>query len=85
MTFGYLPAVTLKKSVICMYLPLAPYIVRALNLRNDAATEGDSAEELLQLSKITVEEYFVAPPGKKKPLCINIYTCHFNDCLNFNL
>ncbi|XP_073322502.1 glutamyl-tRNA(Gln) amidotransferase subunit C, mitochondrial [Pagrus major] len=36
---------------------------RALILRADAVTEGDSAEELLQLSKNTVEEYFVAPPG----------------------
>uniref|UniRef100_A0A8D3BPT8 Glutamyl-tRNA(Gln) amidotransferase subunit C, mitochondrial n=1 Tax=Scophthalmus maximus TaxID=52904 RepID=A0A8D3BPT8_SCOMX len=36
---------------------------RALYLRSDAVTEGDCAEELLQLSKNTVEEYFVAPPG----------------------
>ncbi|XP_041643927.1 glutamyl-tRNA(Gln) amidotransferase subunit C, mitochondrial isoform X2 [Cheilinus undulatus] len=36
---------------------------RALHLRDDAVTDGDSAEELLQLSKNTVEEYFVAPPG----------------------
>ncbi|XP_076007299.1 glutamyl-tRNA(Gln) amidotransferase subunit C, mitochondrial [Genypterus blacodes] len=36
---------------------------RALHLRDDAATEGDCAEELLRLSKNTVEEYFVAPPG----------------------
>ncbi|KAM9360542.1 glutamyl-tRNA(Gln) amidotransferase subunit C, mitochondrial isoform 2-T2 [Symphorus nematophorus] len=35
----------------------------ALNLRDDAVTEGDCAEELLELSKNTVEEYFVAPPG----------------------
>ncbi|XP_036955295.1 glutamyl-tRNA(Gln) amidotransferase subunit C, mitochondrial [Acanthopagrus latus] len=36
---------------------------RALILRDDAVTEGDCAEELLQLAKNTVEEYFVAPPG----------------------
>nr|XP_029136233.1 glutamyl-tRNA(Gln) amidotransferase subunit C, mitochondrial [Labrus bergylta] len=36
---------------------------RALYLRGDAVTDGDCAEELLQLSKNTVEEYFVAPPG----------------------
>ncbi|KAM7416637.1 hypothetical protein PAMA_018608 [Pampus argenteus] len=36
---------------------------RALYLREDAVKEGDCAEELLQLSKNTVEEYFVAPPG----------------------
>uniref|UniRef100_A0A4W5NAK0 Glutamyl-tRNA(Gln) amidotransferase subunit C, mitochondrial n=1 Tax=Hucho hucho TaxID=62062 RepID=A0A4W5NAK0_9TELE len=36
---------------------------RALYLREDAVAEGDCAEELLQLSKNTVEEYFVAPPG----------------------
>ncbi|XP_029961630.1 glutamyl-tRNA(Gln) amidotransferase subunit C, mitochondrial [Salarias fasciatus] len=36
---------------------------RALYLRNDAVMEGDCAEKLLQLSKNTVEEYFVAPPG----------------------
>ncbi|KAM8885274.1 glutamyl-tRNA(Gln) amidotransferase subunit C, mitochondrial [Spinachia spinachia] len=36
---------------------------RALKLREDAVMEGDCAEELLQLSKNTVEEYFVAPPG----------------------
>ena len=41
---------------------------RALILRDDAVTEGDCAEELLQLAKNTVEEYFVAPPGKKKSL-----------------
>nr|XP_046243321.1 glutamyl-tRNA(Gln) amidotransferase subunit C, mitochondrial [Scatophagus argus] len=36
---------------------------RSLELRDDAVMEGDCAEELLQLSKNTVEEYFVAPPG----------------------
>ncbi|XP_037339289.1 glutamyl-tRNA(Gln) amidotransferase subunit C, mitochondrial isoform X2 [Pungitius pungitius] len=36
---------------------------RALKLREDEVMEGDCAEELLQLSKNTVEEYFVAPPG----------------------
>ncbi|KAM4616500.1 glutamyl-tRNA(Gln) amidotransferase subunit C, mitochondrial isoform 2-T2 [Polymixia lowei] len=36
---------------------------RALYLRDDAVTEGGCAEELLQLPKNTVEEYFVAPPG----------------------
>ncbi|KAF7661993.1 hypothetical protein LDENG_00248650 [Lucifuga dentata] len=36
---------------------------RLLYLRDDAVLEGDCAEELLQLSKSTVEEYFVAPPG----------------------
>ncbi|CAJ1068782.1 glutamyl-tRNA(Gln) amidotransferase subunit C%2C mitochondrial [Xyrichtys novacula] len=36
---------------------------RALYLREDAVTDGDCAEELLMLSKNTVEEYFVAPPG----------------------
>lgn len=35
--------------------------------------EGDCAEELLQLSKTTVEEYFLAPPGKNKPhVIVNI-------------
>uniref|UniRef100_A0AAX7T8R8 Glutamyl-tRNA amidotransferase subunit C n=1 Tax=Astatotilapia calliptera TaxID=8154 RepID=A0AAX7T8R8_ASTCA len=37
--------------------------VRVLYLREDAVMEGDCAEKLLQLSKTTVEEYFVAPPG----------------------
>nr|ACO14533.1 GatC-like protein [Esox lucius] len=36
---------------------------RALYLREDAVAEGDCADRLLQLSKDTVEEYFVAPPG----------------------
>ncbi|XP_056148535.1 glutamyl-tRNA(Gln) amidotransferase subunit C, mitochondrial [Lampris incognitus] len=36
---------------------------RALYLRGDTVTEGDCAEELLQLPKSSVEEYFVAPPG----------------------
>lgn len=36
---------------------------RALKLRDDTVMEGDCAEKLLQLSKNTVEEYFVAPPG----------------------
>ncbi|XP_029916530.1 glutamyl-tRNA(Gln) amidotransferase subunit C, mitochondrial [Myripristis murdjan] len=36
---------------------------RVLYLRDDAVVEGDCAEELLQLPKSTVEEYFVAPPG----------------------
>ncbi|XP_037536022.1 glutamyl-tRNA(Gln) amidotransferase subunit C, mitochondrial [Nematolebias whitei] len=36
---------------------------RVLYLRDDAAMEGDCAQELLKLAKHTVEEYFVAPPG----------------------
>ncbi|KAM9858890.1 glutamyl-tRNA(Gln) amidotransferase subunit C, mitochondrial isoform 1-T1 [Aulostomus maculatus] len=40
---------------------------RVLHLRDDVAMEGGSAEVLLQLSKITVEEYFVAPPGNIPP------------------
>uniref|UniRef100_A0AAY5L882 Glutamyl-tRNA(Gln) amidotransferase subunit C, mitochondrial n=1 Tax=Esox lucius TaxID=8010 RepID=A0AAY5L882_ESOLU len=36
---------------------------RALYLREDVVAEGDCADRLLQLSKDTVEEYFVAPPG----------------------
>ncbi|XP_024130584.1 glutamyl-tRNA(Gln) amidotransferase subunit C, mitochondrial [Oryzias melastigma] len=36
---------------------------RALFLREDTATDGGCAEELLQLANKTVEEYFVAPPG----------------------
>lgn len=51
-------------------------VFRALNLRGDAVVEGDCAEELLQLSKNTVEEYFVAPPGKNtfifKHYCIHL-------------
>ena len=43
-----------------------PCTFRALYLREDAVQEGDCAEELLQLSQNTVEEYFVAPPGKEK-------------------
>lgn len=34
-------------------------------MREDALTEGNCAEDLLRLSKNTVEEYFVAPPGKE--------------------
>ncbi|XP_072520765.1 glutamyl-tRNA(Gln) amidotransferase subunit C, mitochondrial [Salminus brasiliensis] len=36
---------------------------RTLYLREDTVREGDHAEELLRLSRNTVEEYFVAPPG----------------------
>ncbi|KAK7934108.1 hypothetical protein WMY93_005004 [Mugilogobius chulae] len=36
---------------------------RSLFLRTDVVSEGSCAEKLLQLSKNTVEEYFVAPPG----------------------
>ncbi|XP_030646896.1 glutamyl-tRNA(Gln) amidotransferase subunit C, mitochondrial [Chanos chanos] len=36
---------------------------RALYLRNDTVGDGQCTEELLQLAKSTVEEYFVAPPG----------------------
>lgn len=36
---------------------------RVLYLRDDEVKEGDCAEELLQLSKNTCEEYYVAPPG----------------------
>uniref|UniRef100_A0A3P9KZX6 Glutamyl-tRNA(Gln) amidotransferase subunit C, mitochondrial n=1 Tax=Oryzias latipes TaxID=8090 RepID=A0A3P9KZX6_ORYLA len=36
---------------------------RALYLREDTAVDGGCAEELLKLSKKTVEEYFVVPPG----------------------
>lgn len=38
-------------------------LFRVLYLRGDEVTEGDCAEELLQLSKNTCEEYYVAPPG----------------------
>jgi len=41
-------------------------VYRDLYLRADTVTEGECAEELLQLAKNTVEEYFVAPPGKKR-------------------
>uniref|UniRef100_A0A3P8WH12 Glutamyl-tRNA(Gln) amidotransferase subunit C, mitochondrial n=1 Tax=Cynoglossus semilaevis TaxID=244447 RepID=A0A3P8WH12_CYNSE len=34
-----------------------------LHLRDDAVTDGYCADRLLQLSKNTQEEYFVAPPG----------------------
>ncbi|XP_061624242.1 glutamyl-tRNA(Gln) amidotransferase subunit C, mitochondrial isoform X2 [Phyllopteryx taeniolatus] len=36
---------------------------RVLYLRDDTVMEGNHAEELLELSKNTVEEYYVAPPG----------------------
>nr|XP_057926485.1 glutamyl-tRNA(Gln) amidotransferase subunit C, mitochondrial isoform X2 [Doryrhamphus excisus] len=36
---------------------------RVLYLRDDVVMEGNHAEELLQLSKNTVEEYYMAPPG----------------------
>ncbi|KAJ8263635.1 hypothetical protein COCON_G00160920, partial [Conger conger] len=36
---------------------------RALYLRDDRVEEGNCAEQLLQLSKHTMEEYFLAPPG----------------------
>ncbi|XP_028299571.1 glutamyl-tRNA(Gln) amidotransferase subunit C, mitochondrial [Gouania willdenowi] len=36
---------------------------RALYLRDDTVMDGNCAEQLLQLSQNTVEEYFVAPPG----------------------
>ncbi|XP_068617118.1 glutamyl-tRNA(Gln) amidotransferase subunit C, mitochondrial [Brachionichthys hirsutus] len=36
---------------------------RVLYLRDDEVGEGDCADELLQLSKNSVEEYFVTPPG----------------------
>ncbi|CAG08515.1 unnamed protein product [Tetraodon nigroviridis] len=36
---------------------------RVLYLREDEEKEGDCAEELLQLSRNTCEEYYVAPPG----------------------
>ncbi|XP_046698315.1 glutamyl-tRNA(Gln) amidotransferase subunit C, mitochondrial-like [Silurus meridionalis] len=36
---------------------------RVLYLREDTVTEGNCAEGLLQLSRVTEEEYFVAPPG----------------------
>nr|XP_061803894.1 glutamyl-tRNA(Gln) amidotransferase subunit C, mitochondrial [Nerophis lumbriciformis] len=36
---------------------------RVLYLRDDTVMEGNQAEELLQLSQKTVEEYYVAPPG----------------------
>ncbi|XP_061673668.1 glutamyl-tRNA(Gln) amidotransferase subunit C, mitochondrial [Syngnathoides biaculeatus] len=36
---------------------------RVLYLRDDTVMEGNHAEELLQLPKNTVEDYYVAPPG----------------------
>lgn len=46
------------------------YQFRLLFLRDDAVKEGGCAEDLMQLSKITVEEYFVAPPGNRKPFIV---------------
>lgn len=43
------------KAVTCSF--------RVLYLRDDEVTEGDSAQQLLQLSRNTCEEYYVAPPG----------------------
>ncbi|MBN3304234.1 GATC amidotransferase, partial [Amia calva] len=36
---------------------------RQLILREDSVSEGGCAEQLLSISRNTVEEYFVAPPG----------------------
>ncbi|XP_078238032.1 glutamyl-tRNA(Gln) amidotransferase subunit C, mitochondrial [Pogona vitticeps] len=36
---------------------------RHLYLREDNITEGNCAEELLKAAKLTVEDYFMAPPG----------------------
>ena len=54
-------------------IKLFVYLFRSLYLRDDTAMEGGCAEELLQLSKNTVEEYFVAPPGKDTPSGIFVY------------
>lgn len=60
-TNSYLP----NLKVTCLASQIEnPLFCRALYLREDAVAEGDCAEELLQLSKNTVEEYFVAPPGE---------------------
>ncbi|XP_041957391.1 glutamyl-tRNA(Gln) amidotransferase subunit C, mitochondrial isoform X1 [Alosa sapidissima] len=39
------------------------FLNRSMHLRNDIITEGKRAEELLQLSRRVIDEYFVAPPG----------------------
>lgn len=49
-------------------LPAYLNTIRSLHLRDDVVMEGDCTEELLQLSKSTFEEYFVAPPGEILPL-----------------
>ncbi|ALC39542.1 CG33649 [Drosophila busckii] len=34
-----------------------------LQLRNDIVTTGDNREQLMQLAKVTDEDYYVSPPG----------------------
>lgn len=49
---------------------------RALYLRADTVTEGECTEKLVKLAKQTVEDYFVAPPGKSLQLnSFNTYIC----------
>lgn len=55
----------LNEAHFCRLIVFYPCTIRVLYLREDAVMEGDCAEKLLQLSKSTVEEYFVAPPGNK--------------------
>lgn len=53
-------------------------IIRSLHLRDDVVMEGDCTEELLQLSKSTFEEYFVAPPGE----ILLLETLGTTDCIS---
>ena len=39
-------------------------LFRELFLRKDEVTEGNCRDDILQNASKTVEEYFVAPPGK---------------------
>lgn len=65
----------------CCITALIFELFRALYLRNDTVTEGDCGEELLQLSKNTVEEYFVAPPGTKNLNSFQYNCVLFISCL----
>jgi len=42
----------------------AVVVHRALYLRSDEVTDGHCRDQLLSIAKKTVEEYYVAPPGK---------------------
>ena len=49
---------------------------RALYLRSDEITDGKCRDKLLSIAAKTVEEYYVAPPGKSSPYAHTYYLCY---------
>lgn len=56
---------------------IAPFIFRALYIRQDDVCEGDSRDVLLKIAEKVVEEYYVAPPGWQILIQLFMQYCNY--------